>query len=146
MTLLATIAIGAITNAAVTTSVSSTSGASPNWTFIIATFTICLTAMATLIKIFSNTVKKEDKPGDENPYCQQCKQKLEECVDKIKSSGEKGEKIKEVVTEIDKVVAAMLKDNENLNKGVEEIKKDYRELAHRLDGLLKQLMSWMAED
>ena len=126
-------------------SLSATSG-EINWTFLIATLTVCLTAMATLIKIFSSPNSKEDLPGPENPFCQQQIQAIEKMKTEMESTSEKNEKAREVVTEIDKIVATMLKDNENINKGIDEIKRDYRELAHKLDGLLKQLISWMSED
>ena len=107
-----------------------------NWTLVITVITICLAAMGTIIKIFGTKTKINDESLRNSSYLQS-----------IESAGnkrsEKLDQLKELIniqyTEVEKLKIL----SQNSTKGLEELKKDNRDLVQRLDDLLRQLMEYM---
>jgi septal ring factor EnvC (AmiA/AmiB activator) len=123
-----------------------------NLTVLLSVLSFCLAAMATLIKIFSKPRKPEEMPGT-SPHCvhmkeqiQRIEEKQKEDVERLdaenKSSVEREQKLKDIVAELEKEVLGLQKDAEAQNKSLEEIRQSNKEIAGRLDDLLKQLMDF----
>jgi len=106
-----------------------------NWTFIISIFTICLTTMATLIKIFSGHVKEEDLRNSK--YIKGVDQKTEENFIRI-------DKIKEEVSDHKNKLSVLTTRTDAHQSSIESLKTDNRELVQRLDDLLRQLLEWVS--
>ena len=86
-----------------------------NTTVVISVLTICLAAMGTLVKVFG---RKEDP--------------------------EKISKLKDIIHAVQMEMATLVTKNDNIEKSMDELKKDYRYLTNKLDDLLKQLMDLLS--
>jgi septal ring factor EnvC (AmiA/AmiB activator) len=107
-----------------------------NVTLLIAIFAVCLTAMATLIKLFGPKSKISDENLRNSPY-------LKDLESNAKEKEEKFNQLKDLVncqhTEVEKLKI----ESKNSSKTLEELKQDNRDLVQRLDHLLKQFMEYM---
>ncbi len=118
-----------------------------NITAIITVLTICLSAMATLIKVFGPSSRISDEVLRDSEYLKSIAREAKDKADQIeKDSKEKTEKfllLKDSVhlqaIEIEKLKV----ETHNTSKGVDELKKDNSYLVQRLDNLLKQFMEYM---
>jgi len=103
-------------------------GAKISWTLLIALFAVCLTAMATLIKIFGKNVTEED-------------------IDRIEKENKeiraKHESLKDAVGGVQTEVAILKERSKNGEKTLDGMKQDNREVVQRLDDLLKQLIEFL---
>ena len=107
-----------------------------NWTAVIAIVTVCLTAMATLIRLYGPKSKVSDEILRGSPYLK----KLEDdAVDGIKKLNALKEYVQTEHTEVEKLKI----ETKNSTKSLEELKQDNRDLVQRLDDLLKQFMEYM---
>lgn len=112
------------------------SAANPiNWTTVISILTICLTAMATIIKIFAN--KLSDDTLNSSKYISGIENATKENSKKIESMN--NDMNKEKITTAKH--ASMLESNAT---SIKELKEDNREIVQRLDDLLKQLLEWIS--
>jgi len=115
-----------------------------NVTLLLSVIAICLTAMGTLVKIFSRKPKDEQTPGKAS-ICIQSKDKIESLEKAIMENKFKNEKIRDVTQEIDKELATLKNQSTNTTKTLDEIKQTNKDIANRLEDLLKQLMDWMTD-
>ena len=112
-----------------------------NWTVIITVITVCLTAMGTLIKIFS----RGDYDSSKDLLIQQKSQEIATLTNESKENKEKLEKVKETTNQIQSEIKLLQQENAVQNKNIEEIKSNNRAIVNKLDDLLRQLMEWMSE-
>lgn len=112
------------------------SSVSINWTVLMAVITFCLSAMATLIKIFGTNNKIDDRNLRESPYLKDLEKELKEKETKLGH-------LKDIVsgqhTEVEKIKTEL----NNNSKTMSELKQDNRDLVQRLDYLLKEFMEYM---
>jgi len=112
-----------------------------NLTVWISILTVCLTTMATLIKIFGRKFKPEELPG--NNF--HCKQRAKDTARLQKSTEDIKNEIKDVknkLNNLDTKVAVLTEKSESSRKSLEEMKILSRDLTLRLDDLLKQLIDY----
>lgn len=123
------------------------SSASINWTVLMAVITFCLSAMATLIKIFGTNNRIDDKILRESPYLKDLEKELQEKECKLeKELQEKETKLgylKDLVNEQHTQVEKIKTELNNNSKTMSELKQDNRDLVQRLDYLLKEFMEYM---
>ena len=112
------------------------SSVSINWTVLMAIVAFCLSAMATLIKIFGSDSKINDQNLRDSPYLKFLEQELKEKDTKFNN-------IKELVNEQHTEVEKIKTELNNNSKTMTELKQDNRDLVQRLDYLLKQFMEYM---
>lgn len=106
-----------------------------NWTAVLSTATVSVAAMGTLIKIFgTNKAVKDEDLRDLSI--------IKEIKESAKADEKKQEELKEMVNILKLEIERLKTETANNSKTIEEIKKDYRELATRLDELLKQILEW----
>jgi len=126
-----------------------------NMTLLLSIVTISLTAFGTLVAIFRKKTKEDELPG-KTPSCLQAKIDMErvetngkETSDKLEKNKEenlkKFEELKQLVNDTSKEVVILKTQSDNATKGLDEMKRDVKEVASKLDDLLKQLLDWMAE-
>jgi len=115
---------------------SAATGGALNVTLLIAIVTICITTMATLIKLFGPKRKVNDESLRESPY-------LKEIETEIKEKEAKLIALKELVSSEHTEVEKLKIETKNSSKSLEELKQDNRDLVARLDHLLKQFMEYM---
>jgi septal ring factor EnvC (AmiA/AmiB activator) len=122
------------------------------FTIISSVIIICLTAMATLVKIYKKSPKQEELPGFSS-YCLHNKERMDDIIKKQLENQEKTDSefkerrenaisIKEIILELKKEIAILEKESEVQNKTLEEIKASNKNLAQRLDELLQQLIDF----
>jgi septal ring factor EnvC (AmiA/AmiB activator) len=123
-----------------------------NWTTILSVATVCITAMATAVKIFGTDKKsdediksiEEDNQAFKDKQEEDSKELKEKQEDSAKEFNRRQEELKEkinvLIIEIEK---SKIECSSN-TKSIEELKKDYRILASRLDELLKQILEWFS--
>ena len=112
------------------------SSVSINWTVLMAIVTFCLSAMATLIKIFGTSNKIEDQTLRDSPYLKDLEKDLKE---KEKKLGHLKDIVSGQHTEVEKIKTEL----NNNSKTMAELKQDNRDLVQRLDYLLKEFMEYM---
>lgn len=115
-----------------------------NVTLLLAVITVSLAAMGTLIKIFAKEKNPENEPG-KNPYCKQSKEESARLDANLKENNKKHEELKQIVNDLKSEVGILKNQSENIVKTTEEMKQYNREIASKLDVLLKQLMDWMSQ-
>ena len=127
--------------------------ADTNWTYLLTVISLTIGGMATLIKIFSNPYKKEDMPGN-NLNCKYHSEhlsKIEEATkentkkidESIKENSQKTVELTQIANDLSKEVGILKNQSENMEKSIDEMKVANKEVAYRLDNLLKQLIEWM---
>ena len=114
-----------------------------NLTLLLSVITVSLAAMGTLIKVFSKKTKKEELPGS-NPHCLQQKEDLDRIENITKENANKHESLREIANNLEKEVGILKNQSDNVVKNIDEIKQSNKEIASRLDDLLKQLLEWMS--
>lgn len=123
-----------------------------NWTTILSVATVCITAMATFIKIFgTNENSDEDlKNIEENNKLFKDKQEkdnkefINEQENTAKEFNRRQEELKEKINVLIIEIEKSKMECSSNTKSIEELKKDYRILAQRLDELLKQILEWFS--
>ena len=114
-----------------------------NITLLLSIVAICLTAMGTIVKIFSRKPKQEETPGLAQ-VCIKHNEKLTEIEKIMREDNTHNEKLKEVAQTVEREIAVLKTESVNTGKTLDEMKQTNREIASRLDSLLKQLMEWMS--
>jgi septal ring factor EnvC (AmiA/AmiB activator) len=124
-----------------------------NLTVLLTIVTICLTAFGTFVTIFRKKKNPEAQAGT-SPYCLQKQADLERIEKDAKENSEKLERVKEEnnqkidtlrqsVNDNSKEVGILKTQSDNITKGLDEMRQDVKEVASKLDDLLKQLLDWM---
>ena len=124
-----------------------------NLTVLFSVITISLTALATIVAVFRKKPKLEELPG-QSSFCLQNKVDTNRIELLGKSNTQKIEKaqednvkkfdlIRDLINETSKEVGILKSQSENTTKSVTEIKSDVKEVASKLDDLLKQILDWM---
>lgn len=115
-----------------------------NLTMLLSVVTVCLTALAVLIKVFGR--KKEEEPG-QHPSCLSHKEtakRVEKDHTDLKDKTEK--ETKDLRDKVDKMrteVSVMSVKMENTGKTVDELKTDSKKLADKMDSLLSQMLDFL---
>lgn len=126
-----------------------------NLTVLLSVITISLTALATLVAIYRKKPKPEELPG-QSPLCVQKKADLDRIENIGKENSQKAEKaqeenvkkfdlLRDLINETSKEVGILKTQSENTTKNVDEMKNDIKEVASKLDDLLKQLLDWTSD-
>lgn len=124
----------AATNAV--TQIAAATGEPISWTTILSVLTVSLTAMATLIKIFSGKVSVKDEDLKQTTI-------IQTLSEDTKYNKKKQEELIEIATGLRTDVERLKVETVNSSKTIEELRKDYRDLVQRLDELLNQLLDWV---
>jgi len=127
-----------------------------NLTVIISVTVFCVSTMATIINLFGakraermkeKEEAKRQKDTSNTPgkslVCQQHEKNVVRIEDLTKDNTKKIEDAQKIVNEMRTQVATLENDKENMHKTIDEMKDNNKEIARRLDDLLKQLMDWM---
>ena len=128
---------------------------SVNMTVVLSVLGIALTAMTALVAIFRKRTREEDKPG-RNPICQQqqtdmsrMERTTKEITSKLESSinenSKKNEELKQLFNDLGKEIVILQSQSKNTTKSLDEMKLNVKDVAAKLDDLLKQLMDWMTD-
>jgi len=123
-----------------------------NWTILLSVLAFCVTAFGTLVTILRRKLKPEEQAG-KSPFCLQHKENYKRVEETAKNNSEKIEKNKEVdvkkfdelkqlVNDTSKEIEVLKVQSKNATKGMDEMKQDVKEVASKLDDLLKQLLDW----
>ena len=115
-----------------------------NLTLLLSVIAVSLTAMGTLIRVFGRKIKPEELPGG-SPHCTQQKENIERIEKATKENSNKHEALKEIANNLEKEVGILKNQSDNVIKNMDEIKQSNKEIATRLDDLLKQLLDWISE-
>ena len=113
-----------------------------NLTVVIAIATVCVSVVAIILNTFKKKKEPIELPG-ESIYCKQQKIDMERIEKSVEDSSARSEELRKITTGIEKEVALLKQGCDNINKSMEEMKQNNREVALRLDNLLRQLMEWM---
>ena len=114
-----------------------------NLTFFLSILAICLTAMGTIVKIFSKRSRPEDLPGN-NAVCHQHIKDINRVEAMGKENELKSQEIMKLVNQLEKETALLKKETESNNRTNEDLKQSNREIAKRLDELLAQLSEFIS--
>lgn len=116
-------------------------------TIIISVLSLCATLLGVLPKAIAanKPVALEDKPSDSNMFCKQKVDSVNKLEVKVDNKGKEVDNLKEVINEVKITLAKLEKDVNSANKTVDEMKKDNKALAIRLEGLLSQLLGFIGE-
>lgn len=126
---------------------------SVNITLLLSVITVCITLMATLIRIFGPLSKVSDEILRKSQYLMSLENVSDDKLrdskylngleDRIKDKEQTLGKLRDVVqnqhTELEKLKI----ETNNTNRTVVEIKEDNKKLVDRLDNLLTQIMEYM---
>jgi len=126
-----------------------------NITVFLSIVAICLTAFGTLVAVFRKKKNLDELPGT-SPHCLQQKTDLnrietsgKETSDKLEKAKEEStkryEELKQLVNDTSKEVEVLKIQAANASKSASDIKQDVKEVASKLDALLKQLLDWMTD-
>ena len=107
-----------------------------NWTIILSVITVCLTAMATIVKIFGSKQGVNDEDLRQSNY-------LKEMETKAKDNNTKSESLKECISSLRTEIAKIKVEQTHNTRSLSELRIDNRELVQRLDDLLRQLVEWI---
>jgi len=116
-----------------------------NLTVVISVLTACLGIVKSIVALWGKSSKPEDLPGELNQHCQKELVRIKSIEKDTLEVSKKHDDLKEIVGEIRQDVAVLKNQSENTTKTLDEMKQSNREIANRLDDLLKQLMEWMSE-
>ena len=115
-----------------------------NITLLLAVITVSLAGMGTLIKIFAKKTKKEDIPGS-STHCLQQKENLNRIEETTKENINRYESLRKIVNELEKEIGILKNQSDNIVKNMDEVKQSNKEIASRLDELLRQLLDWISD-
>ena len=108
--------------------------------------TVSFAVMMTLIKIFgTKKIKKEEMPGFA-PSCIKHQEALDEIDKYITENKIKQENLKDLIIELNLRNSLLKKDVENDEKGIDELRSNYRDLTVKIDDLLNRLMDFIQEN
>jgi len=121
-----------------------------NWTLLISVIAVSCASMGTLVAIFRNKTKDDDKPGGSH-FCKQHTNEMKRIensvtsnlnkIEKIaKCDSERQEQLKELCNNLEKEVVVLKNESKNNTKNIDEMKQNIKEVATKLDDLLRQLM------
>jgi uncharacterized protein YlxW (UPF0749 family) len=113
-----------------------------NFTIVLSVLLICLTILSLIVKVFG--IKKE-KPENIPGNAPRCKEKAKDLIrleDQAKNEQYKREELTAIVTNLEKEVAVLKVQNENMTTNMTEVKEANKMVANRLDDLLQQLFDW----
>ena len=121
-----------------------------NLTILLSVLGVAIAAMGTLVGIFRKKPKDEELPG-KSQFCIQHKTEIERIEKETKESikrlegtdkenSKKHDDLKQLFNDLDKEIISLRNQSENNTKSLDEMKRAVREIATRLDDLLKQLM------
>jgi len=110
-------------------------------TIILSVIVFCLSAMGTIVKVFSKAAKPEELPGT-SPYCQQHKKDVEKLQKFTEDQTDKNQELRGLAAKLEVEVAVLKRDCETKNKSLEEMKENNRSLAIRLDDMIRQLIDY----
>jgi len=127
-------------------------------TVLLSVTAVCLTAMGTLVAIFrkkSTELKDDEFPG-KTPMCLQKKTDIERIereakelsnkLDKFKDeSRKKIEEIRQMGNDANTEIGILKNESLNSIKGIDNTKAELKDIASKLDDLLKQLLDWMTD-
>jgi len=129
-----------------------------NLTIVFAVISVCLTAMGTLVAIFRKKIieRKDDEMPGKTPMCLQKKldisrieKEAKEQSDKLEKfkdeNNKKFEEVRQMGNDTSKEVGILKSESINAIKGIEDTKGELRDIATKLDDLLKQLLEWMSD-
>jgi len=114
-----------------------------NLTYVLSVIVFCLTTMATLIKIFARSQSSEEDLPGKNETCKRHEIDIAKSEKNHDDNSRKIEEANRIIGEMRVQVASLEKDNENINRNISDMKDTNKEIAVRLDDLLKQLIEWM---
>ena len=128
---------------------------SVNMTVVLSILGVALTAMTALVAIFRKRTREEDKPG-QNSICKQqqtdmsrMERTTKEIISKLESSinenSKKNEELKQLFNDLGKEIVILQSQSKNTTKSLDEMKLNVKDVAAKLDDLLKQLMDWMTD-
>jgi len=115
-----------------------------NLTIVASVLIFCLTAATSIIRIWGRGKNAEQYPG-KSPYCKQEEDKTTRIEKRLDENKKKMESIQDITLQMEKEVAVLKNETTNMNKTMDEMKQNSKEVAQRLDDLLKQLLEWMSE-
>lgn len=113
-----------------------------NLTVLFSVITICISSLVAAIQIFKKKRDPIEIPG-ESLHCIQQKKEMERIEKDVTANNGKTEELKTITNNMEKEIALLKQGSDNMNKSMEEMKQNNREVALRLDDLLRQLMDWM---
>ena len=112
---------------------------------LLSILAVSLAGMGTLIKIFGKrkkVVTPEEMPG-KTPYCIQHKVDLTKNENLSKETADKQIELRQVVNDLRSELVVLKSQSDHTNKTVDEMKQNTKEIAMKLDDLLKQLLESM---
>lgn len=112
-----------------------------NLTVLLSVATVCLTAMGTLIKIWGKKREPGELPGGD-PRCIKHSENLKSVEELASSNNTKIEALKDTSSTLEKDVAVLETKSKTTDKAMDEVKEGNKEMAKRLDDLLKRLLEW----
>ena len=126
-----------------------------NYTILLSVLGVSVTAMGTLVAIFRKKIREDEKPG-KSPFCIMQKENFlkfetftQENNKRIEKNTENDtvrfEELKQLINDTNKEVIVLKIQAENTSKNLDEMKTNVRDVATKLDNLLKQLFDWMSE-
>ena len=119
------------------------SAISVDWTIIISVFTISLAAMGTFIKIFGGKKFNTQDDPDFIRLTDKTEQHSRELDRNDKRSEDhriKHESLRDIANKLEREVEIVKKESDNQKAQMKEIKEETKEIWHRVDELLRQLM------
>jgi flagellar motility protein MotE (MotC chaperone) len=126
-----------------------------NLTLLLAIITVSLTAMGTLVAIFRKKTKEEELPG-KSPFCGQNKTDISRVESSTKENSKriniekedatkKFDALRQLINDTSKEVGILRSETASNTKSLDEMRQDVKEVASKLDDLLKQLLEWMTD-
>ena len=114
-----------------------------NMTLLLSVITISLATMGTLVSIFKRRLRDDEKPGG-SLFCKQKLEDLKRIEGTTKDNISKNEELKNLVNGLEKEVGVLKNQSNNTTKNLDEMKQTVKEVASKLDNLLKQFVDWMS--
>lgn len=124
-------------------------------TFLLSFLMGALSILVAIVKVFGKDGKSKadsksldsqdiNLPG-KSPFCKQHDKDFYKIEEEQKEERKNIEDVRRLVNDINSQVAVLKEQNINSTKTIEEMKRDSREIAAKLDDLLKQLTELMSE-
>lgn len=113
-----------------------------NLTVLFSVISLSIAAVVAITRIYSRKKNPQELPG-ESFYCKQSEKDVGEIKELAKENAKKSEDLNKITNEMGKEIALLKLGSDNFSKNMEEMKQNNKEVAHRLDTLLKQLMDYM---
>jgi len=107
-----------------------------NITIVLAVFTICVTTMTTIIKLFSPKHKINEENLRNSPYLKLLEEHVEEKEAKITV-------IKDMITKQNLELVELKSESKHGTKSLEDLRENNKDLVQRLDDLLKYFLDYI---